>query len=191
MRWLGALPAVLLCALARADAPAPSPAISAGHVVKVTSGDSLQLLLPTGGRAARIASIDAPEGTQPYGAESLQALRAMVEGKDVGVTVVGQDRFKRLLVVMQVGDVDVAEWLLRHGHAWAYREYLRDPAFCRLEAEARTARRGLWAQPPADWIYPSEWRRVQRAKRSAYTDLSGETAEHCSADIGKDRISPP
>ena len=48
------------------------------------------------------------------------------------------------------------------GYAWAYREYLSDDNYLRLENDARSHKRGLWAalwnneQEP---VYPSQFRR--------------------------------
>lgn len=64
--------------------------------------------------------------------------------QEVALDVVTQDRYERLVAIVYVGDSNVNEWLVEQGHAWAYREYLEDPTYCRLEHEARIAQRGLW-----------------------------------------------
>ena len=53
--------------------------------------------------------------------------------------------------------------LLREGHVWVYRHFTQDPVLLALEAEARAARRGLWALPEAERVPPWEWRRRQRS----------------------------
>jgi endonuclease YncB( thermonuclease family) len=56
------------------------------------------------------------------------------------------------------GDVDVGAQMVRDGHAWSHR-YRRDLGPYRdEEAEARTGRRGLFADPGA--VSPREFRRV-------------------------------
>ena len=50
---------------------------------------------------------------------------------------------------MYVGGVDVNAEMIRQGAAWAYRQYLKDQSLLRLEAEAKAAKRGLWALPEA------------------------------------------
>ena len=80
----------------------------------------------------------------------------------VELEVVTQDQFHRFVatVWLVAGDqrININEAMLRDGHAWAYRRYMKDPKFCDIEAEARDAKRGLWAQPVSEWVYPPEWR---------------------------------
>lgn len=55
-----------------------------------------------------------------------------------------------------------ARELVRAGLAWWYRHYApRDRELERLEAQARAARRGLWADK--DPVPPWEWRKEARA----------------------------
>jgi endonuclease YncB( thermonuclease family) len=75
--------------------------------------------------------------------------------------------------------------LIREGHAWAYRKYLRrtDTDYCNHESEARKARLGLWSLPAAQRIAPWEYRHHKSG--GPYTDYSAETAERCIAELGK------
>ena len=62
--------------------------------------------------------------------------------------------------------LDLGAELVRAGLAWWYREYApEDRELARLEAEARKARRGLWAN--ADAVPPWEWRRRGREASKA------------------------
>lgn len=61
---------------------------------------------------------------------------------------------------MTVDGVDVGEEQVRRGMAWVYRTYSKDPQLLRLEADAREARLGLWAD--ATPVPPWEWRRMKR-----------------------------
>ena len=74
--------------------------------------------------------------------------------------------------------------MLREGHAWAYRRYMRDARFCDVEAEARDAKRGLWAHPVGDWIYPPEWRFLKNGEIRALPTPYVETRETCAAVLG-------
>jgi endonuclease YncB( thermonuclease family) len=55
--------------------------------------------------------------------------------------------------------------LVRAGYEWWYRRYSKDFSLSELEAQARLARSGLWAdqQPTPPW----EWRRNSMNKRPA------------------------
>jgi micrococcal nuclease len=175
------------CALA-ADPPKPPPVLEA-RVAKVNDGDSIEVTLDSGPARVRLSAVDTPEYDQPYGSKSSAALKALLPvGSAVELEVVTQDSFKRMVaVVWRVADgkrTNINETLLREGHAWAYRRYMRDPRFCDIEAEARDAKRGLWAQPVSDWVYPPEWRFVRNGEIRVLPAPYAETRETCVAVLG-------
>jgi hypothetical protein len=101
-----------------------------------------------------------------------------VEGRQLRVELVEVDRYGREVSRVFVGDTCVACELVRGGHAWAYREHLRDPRLLELEAGARDARRGLWAQPAHTFVPPWEWRRgARRGAPEAALALLGSEPE--------------
>lgn len=183
---LYALTALLLTLAASSSTLAQSSPVLVGTVIKVTDGDTIKVQLSSGPINVRFDSIDAPESNQPHGAQAKNALAQLVAGKTVELDVISQDRYERLVAVVFIGDINVNERLVRDGHAWAYREYLKDSAFCRWEDEARKAKRGVWALGARDWIYPSDWRRLRRGRLDAVRDFSRETFARCVAAIGKD-----
>ena len=142
------------------------------------------MLLDTGPGRVRFSAIDTPEYDQPYGAQSSAALKALLPiGSTVELEVVTQDAFKRIVAVVWLlaegQRVNINELMLRQGHAWALRRFMRDPRFCDLEAEARDRKLGLWAQPVADWIYPPEWRYLQNGEIRTLPAPYAETREKC------------
>ena len=54
-------------------------------------------------------------------------------------------------------------------YAWWFRKYSKDETLARLEAEARQAKRGLWADPKP--IPPWEWRKEQRTAELPLSSL--------------------
>jgi endonuclease YncB( thermonuclease family) len=80
--------------------------------------------------------------------------------------------------------ININETMLREGHAWAYRRYMKDPKFCDLEAAARDKKLGLWAQPVSDWVYPPEWRFVKNGEIRTLPTPYEETREKCVAVLG-------
>jgi endonuclease YncB( thermonuclease family) len=125
-----------------------------------------------------------PERGQPWAKESTDALTGLVLDKEVDIEPFEQDRYDRMIGIVYRGDLNVNLDLVKRGHAWAYRKYLRkaDAEFCVQEAAARTAEQGLWGakeQPIAPW----EWRR--RRVLDALTNNSYDTADTCIAAIGK------
>lgn len=142
------------------------PAFSAeitGRVVGITDGDTLTILNDARQQVrVRLAEIDTPEARQPYGSRARQALSDLAFGKTVRVVVQDTDRYGRTVARIHAGTADVNAEMVRQGAAWVYRQYSRDPSLLRLEAEARAARRGLWALPEAQRAAPWEWRAAER-----------------------------
>jgi endonuclease YncB( thermonuclease family) len=92
-------------------------------------------------------------------------LSALAFGRSALVVVEDTDRYGRSVGRVRVGGRDVNAEMVRRGAAWVYVRYNRDPALVPLEAEARAARRGLWALPEAERPPPWEWRAARRAER--------------------------
>ena len=184
---LAGVPALLFAALftiAATAQDAPKSAIQTGKVTKVNDGDSIEVDLETGHARVRLSAIDTPEYDQPYGSQSSAALKALLPpGSTVELEVVSQDPFRRLVaVVWLLADgqrLNVNETLLRQGHAWALRRYMREPRFCDIEATARDQKLGLWAQPVADWVYPPEWRLLKNGEIRTLPAPYPETREKC------------
>ena len=71
-------------------------------------------------------------------------------------------------------DENINRRLVKEGHAWVYRKYLRDTSLIKLEARAKLTRTGLWSSNNA--IKPSDWRRGTRNSKPVPTvneSLSG------------------
>lgn len=131
-----------------------------GRVVGISDGDTLTLLTPEKQQVkVRLGEIDTPESRQPYGTRARQALSDLAYGKEARVVVQDTDRYGRTVGRMYVGSTDVNAEMVRQGAAWVYRQYAKDPGLYRLEEEAKTAKRGLWALPEAERMPPWEWRR--------------------------------
>jgi micrococcal nuclease len=166
----------------------PLPVLAA-TVTKVNDGDSIEVTLDSGPARVRMSAIDTPEYDQAYGAKSSAAMKALLPvGSQVELEVITQDQFKRLVAtVWLVADgkrVNINETMLREGHAWAYRRYMREAKFCDLEAQARDKKLGLWAQPVSEWIYPPEWRFLKNGEIRALPTPYEETREKCVAVLG-------
>lgn len=132
-----------------------------GKVVRIADGDTLTLLIDREQIKVRLYGIDAPEKGQPFGNRAKQALSDMAFGKTARVEVKDTDRYGRTVGRVFVGDVDVNLELVKRGMAWHYVRYApKDKALAQAERDARTAKRGLWAD--AKPIPPWEWRKGKR-----------------------------
>lgn len=158
-----------------------------GEVIKIVDGDTIDVQLDSGPIRVRFHGIDTPERGQPWFKESTDALSALIENKRVQIEPFEQDRYERLVGIVFLDDLDVNAELVKRGHAWAFRRYMRkgDSALCEYEAMARTAKRGFWALSADQRIAPWEWRR--KKSRPDFTDYSNETVTRCAAAIGAGR----
>lgn len=131
-----------------------------GYVSGVVDGDTFYLLSDNKPIRVRLAQIDAPEKTQPFGRRSEQALRNMVGKREVTVSWRDVDRYGRPIVQVVADNVDVNAEMVRLGFAWVYQQYAHDPRLQVLEREARNEKRGLWVDSKP--VEPWEWRKAHR-----------------------------
>ena len=150
-----------------------------GVVVKVSDGDTISVMDNGGTKVkVRLYGIDCPETTkgnkrtgkiskpgQPFGEEASQALFRKVYNKNVRLSVMAVDQYRRLVSLVFIGDRDINREMVAEGWAWAYRHYLDRPYssdFIEVENSARVARKGLWQQsnPQPPW----EFRRLLKRR---------------------------
>lgn len=161
-------------------------------LLRVIDGDTVQVRLASGPITIRLHGIDTPEASQPLGNAATKALRSRVEGEPLEIEPVEQnDGYGRMVAKVFIRGDDVNARMVETGYAWAYRRYLRrqpgDERYCRLEAEARAAGRGVWVGPPDEWQPPWEFRARQRGEALLVPSYAGETPERCIAAIGRTR----
>jgi endonuclease YncB( thermonuclease family) len=153
--WIAAL--ALLAA-----APALGVEVFQGAVVRVADGDTITVRVGRERVKVRLAEVDAPERGQPWGKRAKQALLDKVGGCDVDVSWRFTDRYGRRVGRVRCGEHDVNRELVREGHAWVYRHWLRDPTLLAEEQRARDEHRGLWGLPEHERVPPWEWRKERR-----------------------------
>ena len=134
------------------------------RVVAVTDGDTITVEPLDGGDRVkvRLYGIDCPESKQPYGQVAKGFVNKAVLFQQVEIDQKDIDRYKRVVahVLLQDGR-NLQELLLQAGLAWVYDGYCKNCQLWKvLQAEAKTERRGLWADKNS--VPPWEWRRAQR-----------------------------
>lgn len=127
-----------------------------GKVIGVSDGDTLTILTSSNSRIKiRLAEIDAPELSQPYGAKSKIALSDLVFGEVVIIRDTTIDRYGRTVGRIYTKSIDVSAEMVSQGAAWVYTKYLTDPTLLGLQNEAQQKQLGLWklenSVPPWDW----------------------------------------
>ena len=157
---------------------AASPVSLSGQA-RVVDGDTFTL----GSERVRMLGIDAPEGRQTCkdagggdyrcGEVARDRLVGLIARRNVTCEVRDRDQYGRAVARCRVGDLDLGLEMVRGGWALEYRQF-SGGAYTAAEAEARKARRGVWA---GAFERPSEWR---AAERSATAPISASAAPAAS-----------
>lgn len=138
-----------------------------GRVVAVSDGDTVTVLDDTNTQwKIRLMGIDAPEKKQAFGSKSKESLSALVFNKQVHVEFNKQDKYSRTVGKIMVYGIDANLEQVKAGLAWHYKQYAREQseadraAYAHAEEQARSEKRGLWADP--DPTPPWDWRKQQK-----------------------------
>lgn len=155
---LGHLPAPsTVAAPAPGDAKPLHGSVLSGRAT-VIDGDTLEIA----GERVRLEGIDAPEMAQTCGRKwfgqwgcgraAANTLKSLVGTRRIDCQSAGRDKYGRMLGWCSVDGRDINREMVREGMAWAFVKYSR--RYEAVEAEARTAKAGIWqgdAQPA--WVY--------------------------------------
>ena len=128
-------------------------------VASTIDGDTIEIVRDGRTRRARLYGIDCPEGDQRFGEEARAFTQRLVSSARVRIVPRDTDSYGRLVVEVRTADGKrVSAELVAAGLAWWYRHYAPDDVQLRdLEAQARAAHRGLWADPNP--VPPWTWRK--------------------------------
>ncbi|MCH8686301.1 thermonuclease family protein [Pedomonas mirosovicensis] len=102
------------------------------------------------------------------------ALDELISHRPVACEPKDKDRYGRIVAICKLGTTDLNGWMVMQGHALAYRTYAKD--YVPQEAEARRARRGVWA---GSFDYPWDWRRGKRSAQPEAAPVQTVTAGDC------------
>ena len=156
--------AALFLSLAVAASPGAFAVETLAGKPRIVDADTLEIA----GERIRLEGIDAPESRQQCedaegvryacGRTATDALRKRIGGEPVTCEGSERGRYGRLIAVCRLPDeTDLNGWLVREGLALAYRHY--SDRYVAQEAEAKAAKRGLWA---GAFVPPWDWRRGER-----------------------------
>lgn len=143
--------------------PTPSPAQPC-EVIAAHDGDSLRIRQPDGRAVAvRLYGVDCPELGQPYG-DAARDLTGRLVGQMVEVQPTGGRSWRRTVAVIVLPDGGTLQAaLVGAGLAWVDGRFCSRPEcddWRQAQAQAREARRGLWADEGA--VPPWIWRRAKK-----------------------------
>lgn len=134
------------------------PEYRSSGIARVVDGDTLVI----NQQRLRLVGIDGPELSQQCrtaahqsyacGQQSKQALAAKISQNPLHCEAETQDRHQRWLATCFLDSLNINSWLVRNGHALAYRRY--STAYVKEEEHAEAEQLGLWQgkfEPP--WAY--------------------------------------
>jgi len=143
---------------------APQPAVVTTNselytVQSVVDGDTVKILMGTAVETVRLIGIDTPETVHPskpvecFGREASNKTKELLTGKQVSIEKDGsqdeRDKYGRLLAYIFLEDgTNVNKLLIAEGYAHEYTynlPYKYQSEFKQAESDARTNKRGLWA----------------------------------------------
>mgnify|MGYP001488326065 CR=1 FL=1 len=128
-------------------------------VIAISDGDSLTARCPseTGHHnvKVRLAGIDAPEAGQPHSRRSRQALARLCHRQTAEIRTTATDHYGRSVAQVRCRGIDANASQVHSGMAWVATRHAPPAHYKALEQDARTARRGLWAdaRPVAPWAW--------------------------------------
>ncbi len=135
----------------------------------VVDGDTFTL----GPDRIRLWGVDAPEGRQVCrdgrgetyrcGDAARERLKALIGNRRIDCRQRDRDQYGRSVSQCRAGGVDLGEAMVRAGWAVEYRTFSRG-TYAAAEAEAKAAKRGLWA---GTFEPPSAYRADERAEARA------------------------
>lgn len=159
----------LLLLLLQSCQPATTPQkLEEVRVVRVLSGQTLEVTGTNGTMRVRLVGIDAPDmRQQPWGRAAKDQLEAMIGGKAVLLQFDMQDRDqlgRRLAYVWQNGEL-LNEKLLAQGYVLAVARdpnHKYDQRFSRAQEWARLMGQGIWNPDKPMRLTPTEFRSHNR-----------------------------
>jgi endonuclease YncB( thermonuclease family) len=130
----------------------------------IIDGDTLEIH----GTRVRLWGIDAPESDQlcrnedstqyRCGQKAANDLDAMIARRPVSCVDLDERSYNRTVAVCTVAGTDIADWLVRNGHALDWPKYSRG-AYADAQAEAKREGRGIWQ---GSFVEPWAYRACRR-----------------------------
>lgn len=162
-----------------------------GMVVKVSDGDTIEVMQDGRVEKVRLSGIDCPEEKQSFGREAKRFTSGLAAQKIVTVKVETTDRYGRTVgeVVLPDGK-SLNRELVSAGYAWWFRKYSSDTTLGQLESKARASRLGLWTD--SNPVPPWEWRHGEKKVASPTEPMqgfSGDARECRQKRLCKEMIS--
>ena len=140
-------------------------------VVRILDGHTVKAKSLSKEITSRLVGIDAPETNkkknqpgQPFSRKARDYLNHLVLNKMIKIQEYGQDRYRRVLAVIYLDDMNVNLRMVQVGLAGAYKgrpaKGFNPKPYKYAEQKARSAGINMWSQGD-EYISPKEWRKQQ------------------------------
>lgn len=129
-----------------------------GKVVKIKDGDTIVVLDSLNIQTTiRLAEVDCPESSQPFGKNAKVFTTDEVAMKNVTYKIVTIDRYGRTVAKVFYNGKYLSEEIIKNGYGWHYKRYSNSKKLAALEELAHENKKGLWMDNRA--IAPWDWRK--------------------------------
>jgi micrococcal nuclease len=131
-------------------------------VVGIKDGDTVVVLDSLNNQITlRLAEVDCPEKSQPFGTKSKQFTSDQIYLKTIKYVVTDTDRYGRSIAMIYYDEDNkyLSAEIIKAGMGWHYKRYSTSKELALIEENAKKNKIGLWIENNP--IEPSEWRKKQ------------------------------
>jgi micrococcal nuclease len=137
-----------------------SQTIYYAKVVGIKDGDTIVVIDSLFNQTTlRLAEVDCPEKSQPFGNNAKQFTSDQVYLKNIKYIVTDTDRYNRSIAMIYYDEDEkyLSAEIIKAGMGWHYKKYSSSQQLAEFEVMAKNDKKGLWIDENP--IYPSEWRK--------------------------------
>jgi micrococcal nuclease len=129
-------------------------------VIGIKDGDTVVVLDSLNNQTTlRLAEVDCPEKSQPFGTKAKQFTSDQIYLKTIKYIVTDTDRYGRSIAMIYYDTENkyLSAEIIKAGMGWHYKRYSTSKELANFEIKARKEKIGLWIDKNP--IEPSDWRR--------------------------------
>ncbi|QOW10284.1 nuclease [Kaistella flava (ex Peng et al. 2021)] len=132
-----------------------------GKIIGIKDGDTVVVLLDGNiQKTLRLAEVDCPENTQPFGKNAKQFTSDQIFGREVKFIETDTDRYGRTIAKIYYSDKYLSAEIIKAGFGWWYYHYSNDKNLGVLQQQAKDKKIGLWHDEDA--IAPWDYRKLKK-----------------------------
>jgi endonuclease YncB( thermonuclease family) len=132
-----------------------------GKVVRVKDGDTVVVLDSLNNQTTiRLAEVDCPESSQPFGKVAKVFTSGQVAMKNVTYEIVTKDQYGRTVAKVFYNGKYLSEEIIKNGMGWQYKRHSTSKKLAALEQLAKDNKIGLWSDKRA--VAPWEYREMKK-----------------------------